>query len=69
MVNWGDGETTGLRQFDDWCAAALAEALNMTIFVHDIEAVMYNNVHNPGCADRPVVRLLRRRCHYDVVYT
>ncbi len=26
MVNWGDDETTGLRQFDDWCAAALAKA-------------------------------------------
>ncbi len=47
MVNWGDGETTGLRQFDDWCAAALAEALDVTIYVHDIQAVKYNDPHNP----------------------
>ena len=69
MVNWGDGETAGLRQFDNWCAAALAEALDITIYVHDIQAAKYNDPHNPGHADRPVARLLRRRCHYDVVYT
>jgi len=32
LVKWGDGKTTGLRQFDDWSAAALAEALDVTIF-------------------------------------
>ena len=69
MVNWGDGETAGLRQFDDWCAAALAAALDVTVFVHDIEAVQRNDPHNAGHADRPVVRLLRRGCHYVVVYT
>ncbi len=37
MVNWGDGETAGLRQFDDWCAAALAKAFNVPIFVNDIQ--------------------------------
>jgi len=69
MVNWGDGATAGLRQFDNWSAAALAEALNVTIYVHDVEAAMYNDPHNLGHVDRPVVRLLKRGCHYDVVYT
>ncbi len=69
MVNWGDGETAGLRQFDDWCAAALAKAMNVSIFVHDLRFVQYTNQHNAGPAERPVVRLLRRGCHYDVVYT
>ena len=53
VVNWGDGETAGLRRFDDWCAAAVAEALNITVFVHDIRE------HAS----------LRRHYHYDVVYT
>ncbi|DBA66526.1 TPA: hypothetical protein ACH3X2_002298 [Trebouxia sp. C0005] len=26
MVNWKDRKTTGLRQLDDWCAAALAQS-------------------------------------------
>ncbi len=69
MVNWRDGETAGLRQFDNWSAAALAQALDVTIYVHDVEAAMYNDPHNPGPVDRPVVRLLRRGCHYDVVFT
>ncbi len=69
MVDWGDGETTGLRQFDEWCAAALARALSITIHVHDLRAVQRSDPYNPGHADRPVVRLLRRHCHYDVLYT
>ncbi len=67
MVNWGDGETAGLRQFDEWCAAAVAEALDITVFVHDIRE--HVSQYNAAPADRPVVRLLRRGCHYDVVYT
>jgi len=69
MVDWGDGETTGLRHFDEWCAAALARALSITIHVHDLRAVQRSDPYNPGHADRPVVRLLRRHCHYDVLYT
>lgn len=69
MVNWGDGETAGLRQFDEWCAAALAAALDVTVFVHDIQAAQHVCQYNAGPDDRPVVRLLKRGCHYDVAFT
>ncbi len=69
MVNWGDGETAGLRQFDEWCAAALAAALDVTVFVHDIQAAQHVCQYNAGPADMPVVRLLKRGCHYDVAFT
>ena len=72
LVNWGESEATGLRQFDDCCAAALAEALSITIHGHYPGAVASSDPYNPGYADRPVVQLLilmRRRCHYDVLYT
>ncbi len=33
LVNWDNGETTGLCQFDDWCAAALAEACSRSAMI------------------------------------
>ena len=67
LVNWRDAQTSGLRQFDDWCAAALAICLDVTIFVHDVHSPS-SEPYNGRADGKPVVRLLRRGDHYDVAY-
>ena len=68
LVNWRDGQTSGLRQFDDWCAAALANCLGITIFVHDVHSPS-SEPYNGRADGKPVVRLLRRGGHYDAAYS
>ena len=69
LVNWRDAHTSGLRQFDDWCAAAMANSLDVTIFVHDVHSHRSSDPYNGRADGKPVVRLLRRGGHYDAAYT
>ena len=67
MVDHSDAETRGLRQWDDWCPAALAHMFGAIVHVHDIHQSGRDDPCRGGrCCDSPVIRLLRRGNHYDL---
>lgn len=67
MVDASDAETRGLRQFDDWCPAALAHIFRAEIHIHDMDQKGRDDPCKGGRnLDSPVIRLLRQGQHYDL---
>ena len=67
MVDASDAKTCGLRQFDDWCPAALAHMFGVNVHIHDSHQQGRDDPCKGGRNhDSAVIRLLRQGQHYDL---